>query len=312
MLVESKSVSETPYAKYDWRSTMIGAEIGLHYRIVAPLAGGGMSDVFLAEHIHDGSYAAAKVNAPGNEIPNELFVQEAALLARCRHPNVVSLLERGLTYEGDAYILLELVCGIDLEEWLQRAHGPMSPIMLLRVLDQLAQAIDAVHAQGVVHSDIKPANVMYDPNGHHTAKLIDFGLAFDRRDACARPSSAGTPGYMAPEQLRGEVCGPAIDRFALAALGFELLTGNALQPWATLSSVRARARSRSDLLGACEPLSPSLKPVFERALHDSAAMRFPSAAAFVEALGSALEARGQEARRLRRTDSGQLAALADA
>jgi serine/threonine protein kinase len=293
MFIESKSTCDTTYAKYDWRTAVLGTEIGLHHRIVRPLATGGMSQVFLAEHASDGSFAAAKLNSPGNEIPNELFDQEAALLARCRHPNVVSLLDRGLTYEGDAYILLELVPGIDLEEWLQRTRGPMSPILLLHVLGQLARAIDALHAQGVVHSDIKPANVMYDANARHGVKLIDFGLAFDRRNACTRRGSAGTPGYMAPEQLRGEVCGPAIDRFALAALGFELLTGKALQPWATLSSVRARAWARSAPFEARDPLSPSLERVFERALHDKPGLRYPSAATFVDALSGALEARGQ-------------------
>lgn len=307
MTTESKLSYETPFAKYDWRTAVLGAEIGLHHRIIRQLATGGMSQVFLAEHIRDGSCAAAKLNAPGNEIPNEIFDQEAALLARCRHPNIVNLLERGISYEGDAYILLELVPGIDLEEWLQRARGPMSPILLLHVLGQLARAIDAVHAQGVVHGDIKPANVMYDANGQHRVKLIDFGLAFDRRDARTRRGSAGTPGYMAPEQLRGEVCGPAIDRFALAALGFELLTGKALQPWATLSSQRARAWARSAPLDPREYLSSSLERVFERAIHDQAAMRFASATAFVEALSCALDARGKDVAAQGRRVSSQLA-----
>ncbi|HET8937545.1 MAG TPA: hypothetical protein VFN67_29080 [Polyangiales bacterium] len=94
MLIESNSTCDAPYAKYDWRTAALGAEIGLHHRIVRPLATGGMSQVFLAEHVRDGSYAAAKLNAPGNEIPNDMFDQEAALLARCRHPNIVSPLDK--------------------------------------------------------------------------------------------------------------------------------------------------------------------------------------------------------------------------
>jgi serine/threonine protein kinase len=288
MVVDSKSPCELPSSTQEWLKARVGTDVGLKHRIVRLLANGGMSHVFLAEHVEDGTHAVAKLCAPDSDIPPVLLDQEAWLIGSIHHPHVVRVIDSGRTVEGGAYLLLELVHGIDLEEWLRRTRAPMSPSTLLQVLSQLALAVDALHELGLVHSDIKPANVMFDANAQNSVKLIDFGLAFDCLDARTRRGSAGTPGYMAPEQLRGEVCGPAIDRFAVAALAFELLTGKALQPWATLSLIRARAWARTAPLDARDGISPELEQVFGRALHDRPAARFHTAVAFVEALTSAL------------------------
>lgn len=293
MVLDPKTTYFPAFAKYDWRSRLLGAEIGLHHRIVRPLASGGMSQVFLARHVKDGTYAAAKVVEPYSGVPDTLLNHEAAMLARIRHPNVVRLIERGQTYEGDAYLLLGLAPGIDLEEWMEDSQNRLPNTTLLHVLHQLASAIDSIHQLGIVHSDIKPGNVMLDPNGNYAVKLIDFGLAFDRREAGMRRSIAGTPGFMAPEQLRGEICGPAIDRFAFATLAFELLTGEALQPSATLTSMRARAFAHSAPLRAHANMSTALATIFGRALHDKAGLRFPSATAFVQALARVLDSQAQ-------------------
>lgn len=218
-------------------------------------------------------------------------MHEATVLSRLSHPNVVRFVEGGRTFDGIDYLILEYLQGIDLDDWTQHSKTLLSNLELLEVVRQLASAIDYLHAHDIVHSDIKPANVMFDRGATPSIKLVDFGLAFARRDWSPRRSSAGTPGYMAPEQLRGERCGPAIDRFALAALSFELLTGRALQPWATLSRLRVRACARRNPLEPRELISPALQDVFARALHDSPDARFPSAAAFVEALASSLEQR---------------------
>lgn len=267
-----------------------GMEVGLHHRIVSHLASGGMGQVYLAERIETGAYAAAKFSLTENEVPRELLDHEAAVLERFQHPNIVRFYEIGTTFDGQDYLLLEYVPGIDLASWLTLSPSRMSRATLLSVLCQLGSAIDYVHARGIVHSDIKPANVMFDQQVSGSVRLVDFGLAFDGRDACARRGSAGTPGYMAPEQLRAEPCGPAIDRFAFASLAFELLTGFALQPWATLSRVRAHAKLRGDALDHRSLVGPELEHVFEHALHDRAEQRFASCSSFVSALRSALEA----------------------
>jgi serine/threonine protein kinase len=290
MQVDLSAICEPPRVPpVGWVESRSGTSVGLSHRIVRLLASGGMGHVFLAEHVATGSYAAAKFMSPESEIPEELLVHEASVLKRLSHPHIVGVFESGRTFDGDKYLLLEYVRGIDLDEWMQRTHTPLARAAVLSLVGQLASAIDHVHAHDLVHGDIKPANVMFEPTANDSVKLVDFGLAFDRRDARYRRGSAGTPGYMAPEQLRGEPCGPAIDRFALAALSFELLTGRALQPWATLSRVRARARARSFPLDKRDQLSPALQSVFARGLDDQPEARFESAGAFVAALANALE-----------------------
>lgn len=276
-------------ATQSWIQGRLGSYVGLNHRITRHLASGGMAQVFLAEHVGTGRSAAVKFLTPDSDVPRELLAHEAAVLEAVRHPGIVRLIETGRACDGHDYLLLEHVNGIDLEEWLQRSRARLPSASLLALVGQLARAVDHIHAQGFVHSDIKPANVMFDAHARESVKLVDFGLAFDVRDACFRRGSAGTPGYMAPEQLRGEVCGPAIDRFGVAALTFELLTGTALQPWATLSRVRARARVRSSPLDQRDLLPKALQEVFARALHDRAEARYPSAGEFVEALSHGLE-----------------------
>lgn len=293
MQVELNAICEVPrVATLGWVENRLGTLVGLTHRVVRLLASGGMGHVFLAEHIATGTEAAVKFTSPESEIPEELLAYEGEILRRLRHPNIVSMIECGRTFAGEKYLLLEYVRGLDLDEWMQRTRTPLSRAALLSLVSQLACAIDHVHAHGLIHSDIKPANVMFDPATKNSVKLVDFGLAFDRRDARYRRGSAGTPGYMAPEQLRGELCGPAIDRFALAALSFELLTGRALQPWATLSRVRAHAEARSFPLDQRDQLSPALQSVFARGLDDRPEARFESAGAFVKALSGALDRDG--------------------
>jgi serine/threonine-protein kinase len=271
-----------------WVESRLGSQVGLSHRIVKHLASGGMGHVFLAEHIADGSQVAVKLAMPESDIPSQLLAHEAAMLSRVSHSNVVRLMESGRTFDGTAYLLLEYVSGLDLDDWMLRSKQLLRPSALLDVASQLAGAIDHLHELDLVHSDIKPANVMFD-SARGAIKLVDFGLAFDRRDCRYRRGSAGTPGYMAPEQLRGEPCGPAIDRFALAALSFELLTGRALQPWATLSRVRAQAWARSNPWDHRALVGPSLQRVFARALHDEPAARYESAREFTAAFANALE-----------------------
>jgi formylglycine-generating enzyme required for sulfatase activity/predicted Ser/Thr protein kinase len=222
----------------------------------------------------------------------ERLRREAEALARVRHPNVVAVYESGAR-DGFIYVVLEPVSGRPLSEVMQAA----SLAMKLGALEQVARGLHAAHAVGVVHRDLKPANVLVDAEGR--ARIIDFGLArLSGASLVLTESGAavGTPAYMAPEQARadGGAIGPWTDVYALGAMLFEVLTGHvpyagarspveiaALLASAT-PSPRARDRERS--------VSRELDAVCTRALAKDPAERFPSAAAFADALREARRA----------------------
>jgi serine/threonine-protein kinase len=154
------------------------------------------------------------------------------------------------------------------------------------VLWQLSSAVDHLHAQGIVHSDIKPSNIMLNVHDQR-ATLIDFGVAFELESERKQRGSSGTRGYMAPEQLRGKGCGPATDRYALAAVAQELL-GFQPAPATKLEPRRRIARPMSRALPKAREATRSrqaaLAAVFRRALHPKPSARYASARNFVSAL----------------------------
>jgi serine/threonine protein kinase len=255
----------------------IGTPVGHDFRVVRQIASGGMSEVYLAEHLRTGAYAAVKLQALRGPSPVGLLTHEARLLVRVQHPNVVRALDHGRLRDGTEYLVLEQVTGIDLADYL--AHCGKLPVKrALYVLRQLASALDYLHGMGIVHSDIKPANLMLDTHRGDLIKLIDFGVAFDFATERERRGSAGTPGYMAPEQLRGEACSPVTDRYALAAVGYELITGRPRQGLSTF-----KPRRGADIPGERCAI-PGFGVIFERALNEDPSVRFATALAFVSAL----------------------------
>jgi serine/threonine-protein kinase len=151
------------------------------------------------------------------------FVQERTVLTSLRHPRIVGI--RDLVVDGnDLALVMDLVSGSDLRERLER-RGPMPPAEAVAVCRDIADALAAAHARGVVHRDVKPENVLLDENG--TARLTDFGIARlvdgPRRTRATR--IVGTPDYLAPEVIEGCPPTPAVDVYALATVLFELLTG---------------------------------------------------------------------------------------
>jgi serine/threonine protein kinase len=209
-----------------------------------------------------------------------VLAREHALLSRAQHSNVLRSYEHGHLHNDAEYLVLELVPGADLAAWLG-SLGRLTSRRALSVLWQLASAVDHLHAKGIVHSDIKPANIMLNVHGDHVT-LIDFGVAFELATEHTQRGSTGTPGYMAPEQLRGEGCGTATDRYAVAAVALELLG-------ASLAMVAARKRSRKQSAPSEVPLLGSAtRTVFRRALHTRPEKRYASARAFVTALTRAI------------------------
>lgn len=262
-----------------------GTTVAYCYRVIRELSPGGMSQLYLVEHLPSGSYAALKV---ATRVQCEVLAREYALLQRVQHSNVVRAFEHGRLVDGRQYLVLELLPGADLAAWLS-AYNQLAPAHALSVLWQLSSALDHLHEQGVVHSDIKPSNIMLNVHDERVT-LIDFGVAFDLKTEQAQRGSSGTRGYMAPEQKRGLGCGPATDRYALAAVAQELLglkrNGGVRAAHRVARPVRA-PRSKQAALHA----------VFRRALHPEPQERYASARSFVSALAQALSAvEGSESR----------------
>lgn len=265
-----------------------GRAIGDDHRILRHLADGGTSRVFLAEHTRLGSRVAVKVLAKeASHLARLCFSTEADLLAEITHPNVVRLFDFDELPDGERYLLLEHVSGIDLYSYLKK-HERMTPGRALGVLRQVGSAIDYLHARGVVHRDVKPGNVMVDCEAGDSVKLIDFGIAqrlHDHESPELCGTISGTPAYMSPEQAAGNDVGPASDRYALGALALELLTGQPPYPdRSALALVLAVTSEAPRLPSALGMDVPGLDAVMAKALARDPDERFASAAEFVSAL----------------------------
>ena len=187
-------------------------------RIVCPLGRGGMGHVFQAHEAWLARDVAVKLlsSTPVSEAERERLLDEARVLASLRHPGIVVVFRVG-SVEGRPYVVYELVRGRSLAH----ASTPMPAARALPMARDTAAALAAVHAAGLVHGDVKPANVVVGDDG--AVKLIDFGLA--RRELDAGASGAGTPGYVAPEALAGGRTTQRSDVYSLAVTLTELLTG---------------------------------------------------------------------------------------
>jgi serine/threonine protein kinase len=200
------------------------------YREIERLGAGGMATVTLAEDTLLGREVALKrVYGTGDPQGSLRLKREALVGASLNHPNLVSVYDAETTDDGDVVIVMEYVEGETLSDVL-RARGRMRPSEALRVLGGVAAALDAIHARGIVHRDVKPANILL---GHEGAvKLADLGVAdvADRTRITSSGAVVGSFSYMAPEQLEGGSPAPGMDVYALAAVAFEMLGGTKARP----------------------------------------------------------------------------------
>jgi serine/threonine-protein kinase len=270
----------------EWLQSRVGDAVGCSHRIVRHLASGGMGHVFLAEHIHLGAYAAVKVPRTGSEAARSCLQREARMLGQLQHPNIVSVLDVGQLADGLPYMMTEYVSGLELEAWLDGSGaGRLTWKRSIGVLRQVAAAIDYLHAQGVVHGDIKPSNIMIDPRAHDFVKLVDFGIAYREDPNSIRRGVVGTPAYMAPEQARGDACGAAIDGYGIAALALELLTGRPPYDYSDAQAALTAILTQPPALPSHRGMTiPGLDDVFAKGLHAEPSQRFAIATEFVEAL----------------------------
>jgi serine/threonine-protein kinase len=194
-----------------------------------------MGEVYRGRRIDDGRAVAVKVLHPylaDRKGMRERFQREALLLGRISAAHVAKVIECGATADGQEFIVMEHLAGEDLGTRLKRrASFPLAELVSL--VDRIALALEAAHAAGVVHRDLKPENVFL-LEGTDDVRLLDFGIArFQEGDGLTMTMELlGTPGYMAPEQVRGErrEIGPHTDVFALGAIVYRALTGESAFP----------------------------------------------------------------------------------
>jgi len=269
-----------------WIESRIGSLVGRSHRVVRHVAAGGMGQIFVVEHVELGAHAAVKLAAPNVPGAAASLAREARLLSRVHHPHIVHVFDYGHLPDGVDYLLMEYVSGVELHAWIE-SHGPMRTERALPVLRQLASAIDHLHANGIVHADVKPANVLFDPCAGDFCKLIDFGVAFFEDTRGQDRECTGTPAYMAPEQAAGHACSRSVDVYGLAALSFELVTGKLIREYTTRESALLAALNLLPALGQ-QGMWPAFQAVLSRALSDEPAARYRSAAAFMQDLEQAL------------------------
>jgi len=213
-----------------------GTDVG-GYVIDGELGRGGMGVVYSARHPIIGKRAAIKVLKPSlsnNPATIERFIQEARSVNAIGHPNIVDIFDFDMLPDGRRYLVMDLLEGESLRKRIKR--GALPPSEAVMVIDEIASALDAAHAKGFIHRDLKPDNVFLVANpGRFDVKLLDFGLAkltpnnamaLDRAYRTATGAQLGTPDYMSPEQLRGDKnIDHRTDVYALGIVAFEILTG---------------------------------------------------------------------------------------
>ena len=221
------------------------------YTVESTLGVGGMGRVFKATG-PDGTVALKLVKEDIARDPTfrKRFDREASIAQRVVHDHLVPVLDTG-EVEGIPYLTQQFVDGGSLSDLLERENR-LAPADALRVLEQVASALDALHAQGLFHRDIKPANILIDAAGD--AYLTDFGLAKDSQGSLlTRPGqTVGSLDYMAPEQIHGAEVTPPTDVYALACVAYECLTGD--PPFADRQGMRVLWAHLQD-----EPVNPSEK-----------------------------------------------------
>jgi YVTN family beta-propeller protein len=268
------------------------------YQITSLLGRGGMGVVYLAEQLGPRRQVALKLlldPATASQAFRERFLRESELAAAIDHPNVLPVYDAGET-DGVLWIAMRHVDGIDLAARLAR-DGPLAPEEALAIAGQVAGALDAAHARGLVHRDVKPANIllaMEDDAVTH-AYLADFGLT--KRIGAARGLTAsgqvlGTIDYVAPEQIEGGPIDGRADQYSLGCVLFECVTGTVpfrgdselAVLWAHVNDPPPRLRDHRPELPA------ALDDAIGRALAKAPGDRYPSCAALVAAAQAALTA----------------------
>ena len=264
-----------------------GEQIG-PYEILAPLARGGMGEVYRARDNRLRREVALKMlpDASAHDADSlARFDRETRAVAALNHPSILAIHDTG-TFRAVPWAVTELLQGESLAERLR--SGPLTPEKAVEVAAQIADGLGAAHARGIIHRDIKPDNIFLTNDGR--AKILDFGIARIEQPArtpgisgAGRQSTSsqflvGTAGYMSPEQVRGKAIDPRTDIFSLGATFFEMLTGRrAFARDTPVETLGAVLRDDPKEHPEAQKIPPGLQPFVFRALEKDPADRYQSA-----------------------------------
>ena len=261
------------------------------YRLEEQVGKGGMGEVYRARHTRLDTERAVKLLPPALAADPDFlkrFEREAASAARLEHPNILTVYEYGEA-AGVPYLVMPYVRGGTLKERLARGNLPVGE--LLNLLGQAAEALDYAHEQGIVHRDVKPANLLLDGRGR--LLLADFGIAkaLEGAEGLTRTGvGVGTPEYMAPEQAQGRADARS-DLYALGTILYQLLTGRV--PYTGNSTIEVLMKHLQDplpllpLRSVAPAVPPRVEAVVTKALAKNPNDRYASGKALVEDLREA-------------------------
>jgi serine/threonine-protein kinase len=256
----------------DDESRWLGQRIG-PWRVTRRIGFGGMGTVYEAVRADDQfeKRVAVKFLHRHTGHPNSIrrFIVERQILANLDHPNIATLLDGGVTDDGQPYLVMEYIDGEPITQWCD--HHTLERRARIELFLQVCAAVEAAHRNLIVHRDLKPGNILVTQDGR--AKLLDFGIArlLDERAAEYMPTRSSepisfTPEYAAPEQMRNQVVSTSTDVFALGAVLYQILTGR----------LPFRARTDPGAVAAPAAIDADLDAILERALQPEADKRYAS------------------------------------
>ena len=268
------------------------------YRLRSVLGRGGMSVVFQAEHPRLGNVVAIKVLAPelaSDDIFRTRFLEESRIAASMNHPNVIPIHDMGAS-DGLLYIVMRYVSGTDLRQMIKK-RGRLQPEIAVFLLSQAARALDAAHAKGLVHRDVKPGNLLVersnDDDDPDHLYLADFGITkrvMTHTGLTSTGQFIGTVDYVAPEQIRGPSVLGMADQYSLGCVLYECLTGRVpFEKDMMPAIIWAHVEEHPTQPTAIRPdLPPEVDDVFARVLAKQPGDRYRDCREFMEAARAAL------------------------
>ena len=267
------------------------------YTILRTLGAGGMGEVYLVQHPRLPRYDALKVlgsAVSSDEEYRQRFILEADMVAQLSNPHIVTIYDRG-EFEDKLWIAMEFVDGTDASRLLaERYPYGMPPAEVVRIITGIADALDYAHGHGLLHRDVKPANILLGVpgSGDNRVMLADFGIARwmgQTSQLTGTNMTVGTVAYSAPEQLKGEDIDGHADQYALASTAYHLMTG--MPPFTHTNPAIVISQCLSSdppSIGAKRPEVACLSPVFAKALAKDPGKRYKRCTDFARALQQGL------------------------
>jgi eukaryotic-like serine/threonine-protein kinase len=287
----TSAVAKQELIQADWRTSLEGINAQKFsnvlipgYRCIKRLAGGVFADLYLAESIAAGTLVVLKLahdsqKEADTEQSFQRFLQEYSIVDRIRHPSIVRLYDLGVS-DAHAYLVMEYFRDGDLRK---RMRSGVTPREALRYSISIAHALEAIHAAGILHRDLKPGNIMQRNDG--SLALIDFGLSKDvalNREITDHGMIFGTPHYMSPEQGHAEPIDTRSDLYSLGIILFEMLTGE--KPYTADNPMAIIYKHRKLPIPQLPNSLAMLQPLVAGLLAKKPEERFPTAAAAVVVL----------------------------